>query len=305
MLLSRPDTDNLRHAGDPQVRCYSSRFSDAMEMLSPAETVASSLDNHQAWFQRCATPMTVQAIDQQSYALTLGQFGNFGFEVEPTIALRLLPQQSQVYRIETVRMLPQSLDLRDHYDVDFQASMRLLPGDGNNAGITSVQWDLDLPPQFAVQRQLASIVRVRTEAVLQAEDPATGAAVKLLLLPFGQQAGASLNADEQFSIASYIYNGEGDAASVGKTLQASAARSPGIVTLMPQGAPMSYTAGGGRRYLRYGYVAEKCAGELDGGADFCTASATSHRCVGQRLQGSGSSSVGDRRQVRVVGAHFR
>ena len=37
MLLSRPDTDNLRHAGDPQVRCYSSRFSDAMEMLSPAE----------------------------------------------------------------------------------------------------------------------------------------------------------------------------------------------------------------------------------------------------------------------------
>ena len=92
MLLSRPDIDNLRHAGDPQVRCYSSRFSDAMEMLSPAETVGAYLDNHQAWFQRCATPMTVQAVDQQSYALTLGQFGNFGFEVEPTIALRLLPQ---------------------------------------------------------------------------------------------------------------------------------------------------------------------------------------------------------------------
>ena len=91
MLLSRPEIDNLRHAGDPQVRCYSSRFSDAMEMLSPAETVASYLDHHQAWFQRCAAPMTVQAIDQQSYALTLGQFGNFGFEVEPTIALRLLP----------------------------------------------------------------------------------------------------------------------------------------------------------------------------------------------------------------------
>lgn len=163
MLLSRPDTDNLRHAGDPQVRCYSSRFSDAMEMLSPATTVASYLDHHQAWFQRCATPMTVHAIDQQSYALTLGQFGNFGFEVEPTIALRLLPQQNQVYRIETVRMAPHSLDLRDHYDVDFQASMQLLPGEDNNANITSVQWDLDL----SVWVRLPRVVTMLPEQLVQ------------------------------------------------------------------------------------------------------------------------------------------
>ena len=163
MLLSRPDTDNLRHAGDPQVRCYSSRFSDAMEMLSPATTVASYLDHHQAWFQRCATPMTVHAIDQQSYALTLGQFGNFGFEVEPTIALRLLPQQNQIYRIETVRMAPHSLDLRDHYDVDFQASMQLLPGEDNNANITSVQWDLDL----SVWVRLPRVVTMLPEQLVQ------------------------------------------------------------------------------------------------------------------------------------------
>ena len=163
MLLSRPDIDNLRHAGDPQVRCYSSRFSDAMEMLSPADTVASYLDHHQAWFQRCAAPMTVQAIDQQSYALTLGQFGNFGFEVEPTIALRLLPQQNQVYRIETVRMAPHSLDLRDHYDVDFQASMRLLPGADNNTDITSVQWDLDL----SVWVRLPRVITMLPEQLVQ------------------------------------------------------------------------------------------------------------------------------------------
>ena len=35
--------------------------------------------------------MDVEAIDAQAYALTLGRFGNFGFEVEPTIGLRLLP----------------------------------------------------------------------------------------------------------------------------------------------------------------------------------------------------------------------
>ena len=162
-VLSPTETDNQLHGADPQVRCYSSRFSDAMEMLSPAETVTSYLDNHKAWFQRCAAPMTVQAIDHQSYSLTLGKFGNFGFEVEPTIALRLLPQQSQIYRIETVRISPQSLDMLDQYTVDFQASMRLLPGDRNDASITSVQWDLDL----SVWVRLPRVITMLPEQLVQ------------------------------------------------------------------------------------------------------------------------------------------
>ena len=36
--------------------------------------------------------MAVREMDDQTYVLTLGQFGNFGFEIEPTIALKLLPQ---------------------------------------------------------------------------------------------------------------------------------------------------------------------------------------------------------------------
>jgi hypothetical protein len=135
-----------------------------------------------------------------------------------------------------------------------------------------VQWALDVPDEFVVQRQLSSIVRAKREAVLQADDEATGAAVKLLLLPFGQQAGASLDADEQFAIASFIYNGEGDAATVGKTMTTSAARSPGIVSLTPQGSASGYTAADGRRYVRYGYIAERCAGELDGGDCYGTTS---------------------------------
>ena len=50
--------------------------------------VAAYLDDHQELVPRCASPMQVEAIDQKSYSLTLGRFGNFGFEVEPTIALR-------------------------------------------------------------------------------------------------------------------------------------------------------------------------------------------------------------------------
>jgi hypothetical protein len=68
-----------------------------------------------------------------------------------------------------------------------------------------VQWSIDLPPEFEVQRQLASIVRIKTETVLLADDPATGAQAKLLLLPFGQQAGASLNADDQLSLATFFF----------------------------------------------------------------------------------------------------
>ena len=151
LLLSRTDTVNLRHENDPQVRCYRSQFSDQMEMMSASDKVEEYLDRHQGWFERCAAPMRVHPIDAQSYDLSLGKFGNFGFEVEPTIALRLLPQHKGIYRIETIPSTPKAQDLREHYDVDFQASMHLIPmqesGDEpspkGQVG-TSVQWDLDL-----------------------------------------------------------------------------------------------------------------------------------------------------------------
>ena len=159
LLLSRSDPDNLLHGSDPQVRCYRSSFSDQMEMLAPTTEVVSYLNDHQRWFERCAQPMQVSALDQQSYALTLGRFGNFGFEVEPTIALRLLPEDEQLYRIETVRTVPQSLALRDHYDVDFQASMQLI--DQNST--TSVQWDLDL----SVWIRLPKVITMLPEQLVQ------------------------------------------------------------------------------------------------------------------------------------------
>ena len=126
LLLSRSHSDNPLHGSDPQVRCYRSTFTDEMEMLAPTPRVASYMNRHQSWFEHCAKPMQALALDHQSYALTLGRFGNFGFEVEPTISLRLLPEDKQMYRIETVRPVPQSLATRDHYDVDFQASMQLI-----------------------------------------------------------------------------------------------------------------------------------------------------------------------------------
>ena len=154
LLLTRHPAETLRQSGDPQVRCYSSHFSDAMEMLAPVEQVSAYLDRHDGWFRRCAKPMDVEVLDPQAYALSLGRFGNFGFEVEPTIGLRLLPQQQGSYTIATVPVPGSSTSMNALYDVDFQASLRLEQGadpadaqqgqrsDGPQH-ITLVSWDLD------------------------------------------------------------------------------------------------------------------------------------------------------------------
>ena len=133
-----------------------------------------------------------------------------------------------------------------------------------------VQWSIDLPPAFEVQRQLASIVRIKTETVLLADDPTTGAQAKLLLLPFGQQAGASLNADDQLSLATFFFAAPSaeplsvGAETVASTMANSASRSPGITSLTRFSTPKAYAEASGRRYVRYGYSAQKCTGELDG-----------------------------------------
>ncbi|MCU0548551.1 MAG: DUF1997 domain-containing protein [Leptolyngbya sp. Prado105] len=123
---------------------FSSQFIDCMEMNADARTVAAYLDVHQEWFRRCAHPMQVEAIGQNSYALIIGHFGAFGYDVEPRVGLDLLPQQEGIYRIETV---PVPDDTYLGYEVDFQAALNLVehpnPNDATTK-MTQVQWQLDL-----------------------------------------------------------------------------------------------------------------------------------------------------------------
>ena len=137
-----------------------------MEMLAPTSVVADYLDHHEDWFERCAAPMQVHAVDHQSYGLTLGRFGNFGFEVEPTIGLRLLPEQQRVYRIETIDLNGDSTEgespaLNDHYDVDFRARMELKPWasqESIDASLaTAVSWDLDLSVWIRLPRVITML----------------------------------------------------------------------------------------------------------------------------------------------------
>ena len=149
----------LRNNPDDRVRCYGSTFADLMEMRSSATVVAAYLDRHEGWFRRCAAPMKVEALGHSGYNLTLGRYGNFGFEVEPTIALELLPQSEGIYRIVTVPQAPIAGDLSDLYDVEFNASLRLEEG----AMSTLVRWELDLK----VWIRLPGMITILPEGLVQ------------------------------------------------------------------------------------------------------------------------------------------
>ena len=144
----------LRDSADPKLRCYSSHFSDLMEMGAPAATVEAYLDRHEGWFRRCAAPMRVDALGRNGYVLTLGRFGNFGFE--------LLPQSAGVYRIVTVPQAAGENKLQELYDVEFNASLRLDQA-GDDAALTLVRWELDL----SVWIKLPGVITLLPESLVQ------------------------------------------------------------------------------------------------------------------------------------------
>ena len=131
---------------------FHSRFQDCMEMYAEASRVTAYLDAHQDWFCRCAHPMKVEPLGENGYALVIGRFGAFGYEVEPKIGLELLPQDNGIYRIRTI---PVPNYVAPGYEVDFQASQSFVEVPTSEyfqepdetplpPSITRVEWDLDL-----------------------------------------------------------------------------------------------------------------------------------------------------------------
>lgn len=155
---------------------FHSEFTDSMEMYAPAATVAEYLDNHPEWFGRCAQPLKTEPLGDNGYALIIGRYGNFGYEIEPRVGLHLLPHDEQhVYRIETI---PVPNYTPAGYDIDFQASMELVEHMDQPANrelalpqLTHVQWHLDLKvmvqfPKF-IQALPHSLVQGTGDALLK------------------------------------------------------------------------------------------------------------------------------------------
>ncbi|WP_297085142.1 DUF1997 domain-containing protein [Thermoleptolyngbya sp. C42_A2020_037] len=146
---------------------FRGHYASCMEMLADAPTVVAYLDDHRTWFRRCAQPMDAAPLGDNGYALTIGRFGAFGYEVEPKIGLNLLPQdQRGFYRIETI-------DIPDYvapgYEVDFQAALHMVqPTDAladttAEPMLTRVEWELDL----AVSIQFPRFIQALPKALVQ------------------------------------------------------------------------------------------------------------------------------------------
>ncbi|MEH1868292.1 MAG: DUF1997 domain-containing protein [Nostoc sp.] len=144
------------------------RYQDFMEMPAPAEKVAEYLNTHALWFSRCAEPMKVQLLGENGYALVIGRFGAFGYEVEPKIGLELLPPEEGIYRIRTIPIPDYQ---SPGYDVDYRASLQLIENDACSSGeVTRVEWELDLVvdlhfPRF-IQRLPKSIIQSTGDRLL-------------------------------------------------------------------------------------------------------------------------------------------
>ena len=163
--LNLPSADSSQSA--IELTQFRTHCVDSMDMYADIQNVADYLDEHSAWFRRCAHPMQVDAIGCNSYALIIGSFGAFGYEVEPKVGLDLLPQDDGVYRIETVPVPGYSTS---GYDVDFRAALELVEGvhpatktASASAKMTQVQWQLDL----TVTIQFPRFIHALPEPIIQ------------------------------------------------------------------------------------------------------------------------------------------
>lgn len=151
---------------------FFNRYEDAMTVNADPDVYRRYLDAHHEWFERCARPMVAEPMGDNSYAITIGRFGASGYQVEPKVGFRLLPEDQSVYRIETVPVPgyePQG------YDVDFQATMLVSPeepaasaDDSAPSGepkalATRIAWTLDL----TVFVRFPKFIRVIPDSVLQ------------------------------------------------------------------------------------------------------------------------------------------
>ncbi len=166
---SQEAEDTLTEANVATLTKFYGRYQDFMEMAAPVEKVAEYLNAHASWFSRCAEPMKVQSLGENGYALVIGRFGSFGYEVEPKIGLELLPPEEGIYRIRTI-------PIPDYqppgYDVDYRASLELKETDVSTsiAKVTRVEWELDLIvylhfPRF-IQRLPQSIIQATGDRLL-------------------------------------------------------------------------------------------------------------------------------------------
>ncbi|MEO0947555.1 MAG: DUF1997 domain-containing protein [Cyanobacteria bacterium J06641_5] len=136
--LAEPATAPAEIAAEPRAFVFQHPCSGTMELKGDLAAAADYFNAHQGWFCRCARPMQADPLGDYGYVLTIGQYGAFGYEVEPKMGVELLPGVDGCYRMHSV---PLPEDELAGYRVAYEAMMQLVPA-GANA--THVEWNMDL-----------------------------------------------------------------------------------------------------------------------------------------------------------------
>ena len=104
------------------VMTFQTKFTGIMEMYGDRETVAKYLKNHQGWFTRCAEPMKVQPFGNDGYTLIVGNYGAFGYHLEPQMSVILETSEGDsCYKMYSV---PNS-QYEANYDVNYCSILHL------------------------------------------------------------------------------------------------------------------------------------------------------------------------------------
>jgi hypothetical protein len=101
---------------------FQTRFAGIMEMYSDRQTVAEYLNDHQGWFIRCAEPMNVTPFGENGYTLTIGNYGAFGFDLEPQMTVILEQPKSESYSMYSV---PNPQLSNSIYEVNYRSDLEI------------------------------------------------------------------------------------------------------------------------------------------------------------------------------------
>ena len=141
-----PEESNIT---SKSVMVFQTSFTGIMEMYSDEETVSEYLNDHQGWFIRCAEPMTATPFGNNGYTLTIGNYGAFGYHLEPQMSVILEPPESKRYSMYSVPN-PQ---FTSSYEVNYRSNLQIesIPVSQAAKGIKKVyrkQGKANLPEQI-------------------------------------------------------------------------------------------------------------------------------------------------------------
>ncbi len=121
-----------------QVEVYASR-QGAVDLETDLDRLASHLERHSEWMERCLKPLTVYALSADDYKLQFFQISGLGFSLEPCFGVKVWSEPNYVYCLRSIPLpedeaLPYTVDCWSYYHLESIVESE----------VTRVNWKLKL-----------------------------------------------------------------------------------------------------------------------------------------------------------------